>query len=282
MISLGIDIGGTSVKSALLDDDAARATGRSAPYARPRRDALVRAIRDTTRRFAGKIDAVGLCLPGVYDAARGAISESVHLPALVGVPVRDVVADAMGYAPQTLVVVSDQIAAAHDLYFTRKLSGRLLSIAIGTGVGAAVLNDGGEPLRVNGDSPGHLGQIDVTLGDDPPIGPDGGAGGLEAYLSAGALQRAYGPDVPAAVANMTAVDPPMRALARAIRICHAIYRPDHVILAGGIGIHLGHVLPGLRSKIERNLTRLARPGWTLSIGHDDFHAARGAARLAVK
>jgi hypothetical protein len=40
-------------------------------------------------------------------------------------------------------------------------------------------------------------------------------------------------------------------------------------------------VPALRVKVEDRLTSLARPGWTLSAGDDDFHAARGAALLAT-
>ena len=72
----------------------------------------------------------------------------------------------------------------------------------------------------------------------------------------------------------------MLALARTIRICHAIYRPQHVCLAGGIGIRIGRLLPDLRTLVERDLTRLAREGWTLSVGDHDFHAAIGVAKLA--
>ena len=61
-------------------------------------------------------------------------------------------------------------------------------------------------------------------------------------------------------------DPPMRALARAIRIAHALYRPHHVCLAGGIGNRMGRLLPDLRHAVEDRLTNIARAGWTLSVG----------------
>jgi hypothetical protein len=112
------------------------------------------------------------------------------------------------------------------------------------------------------------------------VGPDGGAGGLEGYIGVAALQKKYGDDVSAALATFEGDEPPMLALVRAIRICHAIYRPDHICLCGGIGIRLRHLLPGLREKIERRLTSLAKPNWLFTTGDDDFHAARGAAALA--
>jgi hypothetical protein len=73
-------------------------------------------------------------------------------------------------------------------------------------------------------------------------------------------------------------DPAVRALVRAIRIGHAIYRPMHVALAGGVGIRLGRLLVEMRAAVEKDLTRVARAGWTLFVGENDFHAACGAAR----
>jgi predicted NBD/HSP70 family sugar kinase len=134
---------------------------------------------------------------------------------------------------------------------------------------------------VDDDSPGHFGQVDVSIEGHPVVGPDGGAGSLEGYLSAAALADRYGPEPSAWVSRITADDPPLRALARAVRIAHAIYRPHHVLLAGGIGVRLGHVVAQLRANVDRQLTSIARPGWTLATGDSDFHAAQGAARLAI-
>jgi predicted NBD/HSP70 family sugar kinase len=140
--------------------------------------------------------------------------------------------------------------------------------------------DEGAPLHVEGASPGHIGQIDVSLDENPPIGPDGGSGSLEAYIGAAALSENYGsPREFIATATIDAA--PLRALARAIRICHAIYRPHHIILAGGIGIALKPLIPQLKSMIDRHLTNIARENWTLTPADHDFHAALGAARLAM-
>jgi predicted NBD/HSP70 family sugar kinase len=77
-------------------------------------------------------------------------------------------------------------------------------------------------------------------------------------------------------------DPPMKALARAIRICHAMYCPHHVALTGGIGIRMKHLLPTIRQMVDKDLTRIAQPGWTLLCGTDEFHAAKGAAKFAAR
>ena len=76
-------------------------------------------------------------------------------------------------------------------------------------------------------------------------------------------------------------DAALKALARAIRICHAIYCPNHVALTGGLGNRMAHLLPVIRKLIETNLTSIAKKDWTLLCGNDDFHAAKGAAKLAL-
>ena len=59
-----------------------------------------------------------------------------------------------------------------------------------------------------------------------------------------------------------------------------MYRPDHVYLAGGVGIRSAHLLTDLKAMVDVNLTRIAKPNWMLGAGDSDFHAARGAARMS--
>lgn len=277
MLALGIDIGGSSVKTAAMRDGAVEWTARSSTYDRPGRDELARAVAASLAQLKGHADAVGVCLPGLLDEARSTVTYSANVPGLVGVPLAELLAPAG--APEPARVFSDANAAGWDLYQSRNLTGRLLTLVLGTGVGASVVDAAGF-LRVDGDSPGHLGQCDVSLEGEPVIGPDGSIGSLEGYLGAPALARRYG-SVDAAFRNMRVTDPPLRALARVIRIAHAIYRPQHVCLAGGIGIRLAHLLTDLHAATSEHLTRIARPDWTLTAGDSDFHAAIGAARLAV-
>ncbi|MGE5608414.1 MAG: ROK family protein [Bacillota bacterium] len=281
MSYLGIDIGGSSVKMAAVEEGQVLWTGQSERYERPDTQELARALREAAGGRATRAEGVGLCVPGLLDESRQAVALSVNVPGLNGVNLSVLIGMALGEGLGRVRVVSDAIATGYDLWYQRQLEGRLLVLALGTGIGAAVLNEG-EPLYVDGESPGHIGQMDVSIEGDPVIGPDGGAGSLEGYLGTAALMARYGKDVGSIVKGFRGDEVPMRALARAIRIAHAIYRPAHVALAGGIGIRLGHVLPTLRQVIETNLTSVARAGWTLTVGDSDHHAAMGAARMAGK
>jgi glucokinase len=278
MISLGIDVGGSSVKVALLADGVLAWTAQSERYADPTAAQLSAAIAQAVAGRATGVEAVGLCVPGILDDRQTKIALSVNLPKLNGLPLADVVAAALGHRPPRLRILNDTTAAAYDLYLGRGMAGRLFLMVLGTGVGVAVIDEAG-PLRVDGDSPGHFGQMDVSVEGHPIIGPDGGAGSFEGYVGAAVLAERYGSG-PAALDQVRVDHPAGRALVRAIRIAHAMYRPHHVVLAGGVGTRLAHLLPNLRKAVDAQLTRIARDGWTLGTGDNDFHAAVGAARAA--
>jgi predicted NBD/HSP70 family sugar kinase len=278
MTSLGIDIGGSSVKAALLRDGTVVSTGQSSVYTRPDTRQIIEAIGQATKDFDLAIDAVGICCPGVLDRASRSITLAVNVPGLIGLSLDELIAGALGPSVPPAEILSDSGATAYDLYVTHSLSGRFLCLTLGTGVGAAVIDDG-KFLHISGETPGHFGQIDVSLDANPPIGPDGGAGSLEAYLGAAALLAQYGEN---AAERLRAEDAPIRALVRAIRIAHAIYRPAQVGLAGGIGSRLGRLLPSIKKMIDTHLKCVARKSWTLITGDTDFHAAYGAARYAAR
>ena len=277
---IGIDVGGTSVKAAAVEAGRVAWTGASSAYSKASTQQLVEAIRQSVSGRGGSIDGVGVCVPGLMDRQKRMVSLSVNVPGLNGVVLDELVSEALGERVTLAAMTSDAVATGMGIWFERRMAGRLLCLALGTGVGMAVLDDG-VALKVSGESPGHIGQVDVSIEGEPAIGPDGGAGSLEGYIGGPALVKRYGPDVAAAVAGWRGDEPPLRALARAVRICHAIYRPQHVVLAGGLGIRLGRLLEPLHAMIDRDLSKVARPGWTLSVGDSDFHAAAGAAAMAA-
>ena len=287
MLSLGIDVGGTSSKMALLEDGRVVWTGQSAFYTKPDPDQLKLALEQAAGGPVSRVDTCGICVPGILNDERTMVTLSVNVPGLMGLPLTTLVTSAFGDGVPAVRVCNDAISAATDAIISMNLIGRTLVLAMGTGVGAAVLDrptaaDAGVPLLVDGESPGHLGMLDVSIGEHVPIGPDGGAGSLEGYIGVPALRRDYGADVNAALAKLTQRDPCLHALARAIRIGHALYRPHHVVLAGGIGTRLAPKLPIIQALVEKNLTSVARPERTLQCAVNDFHAACGAGRLSQR
>lgn len=287
---LGVDIGGTSVKAAYLDPaSAAPRTGASHRYTRPSLDDLGRAVR-TAIQSLGPINpaAIACCAPGQLEPDARTIRFSANIPSLNGTDVCAwlvvLITDA-GSQSSEPHLLPDAVASALGSHHAQPARGRLLTLAMGTGIGAALLEEG-RPARLGSNPPGlvgHLGQIDVSLDDDAPVGPDGGRGSLEAYCGLPALRARFGDtddNLRHALANLDEHDPALRALARAIRIAIAVYTPNHVRLLGGIGLLLKPTLPRLRALIDHDLTRVAREGWTLTCADDPYLAAVGAALSA--
>lgn len=284
MTALGFDIGGTSVKAALVRDGTTVATARSPAYAHPSTGELVAAMETCLGELGSPetITRIGLCLPGVLDPDRLRVQLCVNIPAIEGVSLVELVEAALPGAPHPKVF-GDAHAAAFGYWHQHPGDGRLLALALGTGVGACVL-DNGQLFRVTGQSSGHIGQIDVGCcshpGEEEPIGPDGGRNSLEAWIGVPALRQRYGHDLASRVADIGIDDPPLRALVRAIRICHAIYHPQRIALLGGVGIRLAPKVEAIKHAVNQNLTSVADPSWTLETGTSDHHAATGAALLA--
>jgi len=282
--AIGLDIGGRSVKAVLLVDGEVRALAQSAAYERPDRGTLDAALDHVLSRVQPTSDGpipVGVSTPGILAGDGHTVALSVNLPGLNDLHLGKAVRDRVGRVASTRVV-SDAFAAAFGYWCMEKPAGRMLCLALGTGVGAALLDDG-EQVMVTGNTPGHLGQLDVGRCDAARdhVGPDGGVNTLEAFVGANALHARFGETPAQSLVGASDSDPAWQALARAIRIAHAVYRPHHVVLMGGIGIRLAPAISKLDRLVREGLTGVAREAHTLTAATSDRLGAIGAARCAV-
>ncbi|MCC6681482.1 MAG: ROK family protein [Phycisphaeraceae bacterium] len=269
---LGIDIGGSCAKLALLRQSQQPRTLRSEAYGDDPIAVVRQAVVRLTQGRLDEIAAAGISVAGPVDE-QGRLLQAVNLPWLVGQLVSDWWCDLIG-RKMPCRVLTDASAAALAEHAVHPVQGRAIYLSLGTGVGAAVLDDG-KPLIFTRGTPGHFGHIDVSGGDpDAPYLPTCGRGGLEAYVGAQALRDADRADHPA---MRTAI----AALARAVRIALAIYRPQQIVLMGGSAERFEPVLDELRQLISRDLTPAAPAQWDISISTvGPFAAALGAARCA--
>ncbi len=295
-ISLGIDIGGTAVKAALLVGDAAPRTARSDLYEHPTLDELTRHVRHALARVTNaepppmpgrsaappwvvppeRITAAALALPGPLDDDR-TLAAAANLRCLVGVNLRAWLRETLSLAGP-VHLMTDTLAAARGDHARQPLPGRALYLTLGTGVGGAILDDG-EPLLITRGTPGHFGHIDVSGGDpDAPATPGAGRGALEAYIGFRALQRAGVPTSDPGWTRHAAAQPALRALARALRILLVLYRPRWLILLGGVGVELRPALALLHELVSDGLSPAAPAEWELRVGTGGpFAAALGVA-----
>lgn len=183
MLTIGLDVGGTSIRAGVVDryGDVLDITRTGTPTGEQElEDAIAKVIDELTGRH--RVSAVGLAVAGFVAEDRRTVRFAPHL-AWRQAPVADRIAARIGLP---VVLEHDANAAAlgeHRFGAARGASVAVL-IALGTGIGAALLLDGRLFRGAYGVAPelGHL-----TLVPDGRPCPCGKNGCLERYCSGTAL-----------------------------------------------------------------------------------------------
>ena len=264
-LALGVDIGGTNTKVALVSD-----TGEVSAIEnfRTGRDfaSLITNIREAAVRCRGSasIEGAGVAVAGFINPARDRLSYNPNLDWLVGFPLRDAIADALGSAV-TLEVDSNASCLGEYRFGAGRGSARFLCLVSGTGLGVGMIIDGAL-VRFMGECIGDAGHVVVDA--NGPECPCGGRGCAEAMVSertivqnaqSGATLR----DVMAnarqgnagAIAALTAAG---RALGVAMASLAQIFFPDRIALAGGLAEAEDLVLPAAEAEFRRTVNAEAR------------------------
>lgn len=197
-LALAIDLGGTKVDAALVDDDGAVVTGtvHRAPTGRDAaRDDVARAIvRVAADALAGlgddRLAGIGIGSAGPVDLGQGAITP-LNLPALAGLPIVSLVQKLRPDVPVRLALDGACIALAEHWRGAAAGARNLLAMVVSTGVGGGLIIDGSPVTGISGNA-GHIGQL--RLRKRAPGAPvtDGTLEALASGPSAVAWARAEG------------------------------------------------------------------------------------------
>jgi glucokinase len=293
---LGVDVGGTTIKAALLDSDGLEFGHSERPT--PRHlgpDAVTETIvgaivelRDQVPAGA-RLRAVGLVVPGVVNAQQGIAVYATNI-GWRQLPLRQIVAEAVG-----LPVVLDHDVRAAGLAELETGAGRglqeVLFVALGTGVAAAVITRGQVSAGATGRA-GELGHLPVFPGGEWCA--CGQRGCTETYASGAALSRRYSAasgitDVPAeeVISRAAAGDPvadaifsdAITALGRALVHYVLLMDPELIIIGGGMAAAGAALIQPLTREVQAGLAW--RPAPTISNGKFAGDAGyRGAGSLA--
>ncbi|NOT00394.1 MAG: ROK family protein [Phycisphaerales bacterium] len=190
---VGIDIGGSTMRLAIVDAFGRVQSDRQAPTPRDDGDALINWLEEAYGICRGEIDAaedpsaVGVGVPGILDPTRSTVLHAVNVPSVVGLPLRDMLVERTGLKT---VMDSDAVAAAWGEFCVRqRQTKRFGYLTIGTGIGAAVILDG-QVMRHTHGSAGHLGHLPCDTSADARRCACGATGCLEAYVAGPALNIA--------------------------------------------------------------------------------------------
>ncbi|HZZ62124.1 MAG TPA: ROK family protein [Roseiarcus sp.] len=282
-IILAVDLGGTRCRAGIasIDDPAAVRLAGAWPAPRTLDEFVALIGRQLEESRAARL---GLAIPGLAEHA--ACLWVPNLPYLDGLDLASRfpgIKLALGNDAHFAMLAEASAGAAADLE-------NALLLAVGTGIGSAVLADGRIVQGARGGAC-SFGWAAADLADPE----DGRSGWLELHSSGRALDRIAagmrlrdGADlIDAARAGnpraLAAVGPPMLALGVALAGAAALLAPEAIIFAGGVADALDLLGPLIQSALVRRLPphmrgvdlRPARFGSRASLVGAAFAAARG-------
>lgn len=251
--TLAIDLGGTNLRAAVHSGDVAalqRLTHEAAPSTLEDFQARLTALAGD----AGDIAAIGLAVPGLVE---GSTCRWIpNLPYLDGQELQKL------FPRLTVAVGNDaQIAMLAEAVegSARSLTDALL-LAIGTGIGSAVLSGG----RIVAGAQGGACSFGWACADTADTGEDR-SGWLERSASGRALDAvargqglANGAALIAAARSgngeaVAALETPMRGLGTALAGAVALLNPQAILISGGLADALDVMKPPLLAALQRQL-----------------------------
>lgn len=191
--AVGLDVGGTDIKAALVDDHGRIAFKTVRPTGAERGpEAVLEDMADLAREVTTGADVsqssvvgVGIGAPGPLSPRRGVILRAANLPGFENVPLRDELARRLALPA---VFDNDGNAAAYGEFWVgagRHVADMVL-LTLGTGVGAGVILSG-RLLHGHFENAAELGHIIVEVGGRACR--CGQRGCLEQYASASGVAR---------------------------------------------------------------------------------------------
>ncbi len=192
-VCIGIDLGGTFIKFALLDEEMSMRGSAQVPTpADAGPDSVIETmvsgaaeLLDREGISAGNVVGVGIGSPGPLDLDAGVVIGMPNISGFVNIPLRDRIGDGLGIPA---VLENDASVAALGEYLCGSGKGMdvMVMLTLGTGIGGGMVIAGRLARGAHGigAEAGHM----IVEPDGEPC-PCGQRGCLERYASASALAR---------------------------------------------------------------------------------------------
>ena len=185
---IGVDVGGTNVKIALVSDKGKIIYSNSIPTRAEMGyehtiNSMKDAIRDLLKETKMKptdIEGVGFGFPGQIDCKKGVVRLAPNIPGWVNIPIASIIEKEFGIP--TRVDNDVRTATLGELNYGAGVGcENLVCITVGTGIGSGLVVNG-KLVRGANNAAGELGHIKLNMQGGPLCGC-GDRGCLEAYAS---------------------------------------------------------------------------------------------------
>ncbi len=185
---IGIDVGGTNVKIALVDSNGKIGYSDTIPtraemgyeYTVNNMKQAIRDLLTETKLSPKDIEGIGFGLPGQVDFKSGIVRLITNIPGWVEIPLAKMIEDEF-HIP-TRIDNDVRCAALGELNFgAGKGCENLICITVGTGIGSGLIVNG-KLVRGASNAAGEIGHIKLQMHDGPICGC-GDTGCLEAFAS---------------------------------------------------------------------------------------------------
>ncbi|MDO5437159.1 MAG: ROK family protein [bacterium] len=185
---IGVDVGGTNVKLALVDLNGKIVYSNTTPtradlgyeHSITNIQNAIEELMKETNSNKDSIEAIGFGFPGQIDYQNGVVRLLPNMPGWVDVPVAKIMEEKFGIT--TKLDNDVRVATLGELkYGAGKGCQNLVCITVGTGIGSGLVFNG-KLIRGAKNAAGEIGHIKLTMGDGPICGC-GDYGCFEAYAS---------------------------------------------------------------------------------------------------
>ena len=189
---IGIDVGGTNVKIALVSDKGIIVYSNSIPtraetgyeYTINSIKEAIKVLLKETNQNPKDIEGMGFGFPGQIDCQKGIVRLAPNIPGWVDVPIAEIMENEFGIP--TRVDNDVRTAALGELNYGAGIGCQnLVCITVGTGIGAGLVING-KLVRGASNAAGEIGHIKLNMEGGPLCGC-GDRGCLEAYASGPAI-----------------------------------------------------------------------------------------------
>ncbi len=185
---IGIDVGGTNVKIALVNDKGNIIYSNSIPtraemgyeYTINNMKEAIAELLKETKSEAKSIEGIGFGFPGQIDYQKGVVRLAPNIPGWVEVPIAEIMEKEFGIP--TRVDNDVRCAALGELNYGAGIGcENLICITVGTGIGSGLIING-KLVRGASNAAGEIGHIKLDMTGGPLCGC-GDRGCLEAFAS---------------------------------------------------------------------------------------------------